>query len=495
MFLVVIGSLAVGAGTTYLLVRPVPGPAASASEAASSDDGPALAALAMPASATDVPAAPTLVHSPALQGDPAGEYVIGPADSTSASGTAEKALDMAAILVGPADTIDAMRRATYRLTLGGPQRRSVTATVDATLGVVVRDDESGAEQGRIAGVCYLKLHGAIVGCKRGDALLLQALHWMHRGQLVRPLLEKPWRIASSGAIQTDNRLQNTISIEVPGAAPSGEVQSVATLDPRGRRLLRLSINTVAEPGEVPAGELPRREGEASPAPKGGPDPGQERRSEGDRTADVRQVELEFSEPRSFLGLQFSGTIRVRTPLDGTLGQDVTVHVVDVTRGGEVPSTPPAPALPKGLITGSRLASTAMVFPLEGSGQVLAKLDKITPKPLLQAVIDQFEVIEAYGALGGEPSEGVQLWLIPRWPSALTSPGVQPHVASIPVALRVVGRFSKVPMEQLNAEAAKVLAEVEGAGHKPAGGQRTTATYLDRDGVTGRITVFVQVPVE
>lgn len=502
MLLVVIGSLAVGAATTYLVLRPHAGPEPAVPAATAAADAATPVAPALAASATDIPAAPTLVHSPALQADPAGEYVIGPGDSTAANGNAEKALDMAGIVVGPADTIDGLRRATYRLTLGGPQRRSVTAVVDATLGVVVRDDETGEEQGRIAGLCYVKVRGAVLGCKRGDALLLQALHWMHRGQLVRPLQDKPWRIGSSGAALTAGRVLNIVSFEVPGAAASGEVQAIATLDPRGRRLLQVAVNTVAEPGEVRDAELAKPQAKPPeakpPAPAsaaGEPSQGQAGGPQAERAAAKGRVLLEFSEPRSFAGLQLAGTVRISTPLDGERGRDVMAHVIEVTRGGELPAQPPAHVQPAGLIKGARLSSTAMVFPLEGHSQCMPRLEKLGSGPLLQAVINQFEVVEAFGALGSDPGESVQLWLVPRWPSALTSPGVQPHVATIPVAVKVVGRFARVMPEQIPAEVAKVLAEVEAAGHKPAGGQRTTVSYLDRDVETGRLTICVEVPVQ
>ena len=497
LFLVVIGSVAAGAVATYLVVRPAAPPVSAVAAAAGPAEG-APVAPALAASATDVPAAPTLVHSPALQGDPAGEYVIGSSDSTAASGTAEKALDMASIVVGSGDAIQGLRRATYRLTLGGPLRRSVTAVVDATLGIVVRDDESGEEQGRVGGVCYVKQRGAVLGCRHGDAMLLQALHWMHRGQLVKPLLDSPWRISGSGAQMVNGRVLNSISFEVPGAAPSGEVTAVATLDPRGRRLLGVSVNAVKIAGEEPPNELPRpgaKDKQGGSQPGGGPGPGPEGDRADDRSGAAGQIALEFSEPRSFAGLQLAGTLRVRTPLDGARGRDVTVHVIDVSRGGEVPKTAPAFAVPKGLSSSSRLHGTAMVFPLEGHDQCLSRLAKLSDEVLLNAVADQFDAVEAFGPLGGERSEGVQLWLVPRWPSALTSPGVQPHVASVPVAVKVVGRFAQVAVEQVPAEVAMVLAEVEAAGHKPAGGQRTTVAYLDRDPQSGRVTIRVDVPVQ
>lgn len=497
LFLVVIGSVAVGAAATYLAVKPAAPPASAAAAAAGASEG-APVAPALAASPTDVPAAPTLVHSPALQGDPAGEYVIGPGDSTAASGTAEKALDMASIVVGPADAIQGLRRATYRLTLGGPLRRSVTAVVDATLGVVVRDDESGEEQGRIGGVCYVKQRGAVVGCRHGDAMLMQALHWMHRAQLVKPLLDSPWRISGSGAQMVNSRVLNSISFEVPGAAPSGEATAVATLDPRGRRLLGISVNAAKIEGEEPASELPRpseknQQRDSQPGGGPGPDPAGDRA--GDRSGVAGQIALEFSEPRAFAGLQLAGTLRVRTPLDGARGRDVTVHVIDVSRGGEVPKTAPAFAVPKGLSSSSRLHGTAMVFPLQGHEQCLTRLAKLSDEVLLNAVADQFDALEAFGPLGSAQGEGVQLWLVPRWPSALTSPGVQPHVAAVPVAVKVVGRFAQLTMDQVPAEVATVLAEVEAAGHKPAGGQRTTVAYLDRDPLSGRLTVRIDVPVQ
>ncbi len=497
LFLVVIGSLALGAAVTYVVLRPaaVPQPSVGALPPSSDPAGPVAAALG--ASATDVPAAPTLVHSPALQGDPAGEYVIGPAESTAASGTAEKALDMAAIAVGSAEAIQALRRATYRLTLGGPQRRSVIVAVDTAVGAVLRDEESGEEQGLIGGVCYAKRRGAVFGCKHGDAMLLQALYWMHRGQLVRPLLESPWRMQGSGARMANGRLLNSVSLEVPGASPSGDVTVELALDPRGRRLLQVAVNAVKQVGEPPANEEP---GPAAKPPQGGPTGrdgpgrGQEDDSLGDRLQARGKVALEFSEPRSFAGLQLAGTLRVRTPLDGARGRDVTIHIIDVSRGADIAAKAPAFGAPKGLTSGARLASTAMVFPLEGHSQFFPRLESLGAGALLSAVVDQFEAVEAFGPLGGEPGEGVQLWLVPRWPSALTSPGVQPHVAAVPVAVKVVGRFAQVTLEQVPAEVAKVLAEVEAAGHKPAGGQRTTVAYLDRDLQTERLTIHVEVPV-
>lgn len=460
-----LGSLAVGAAGAALWLRApaaVDPPLAPPSAVA---PAPAVAA-AVAASATDMPVAPTLVHSPALQGDPAGEFVVG------VTGDAAKALDMAALAVGSADAGRSLRRATYRLTLGGAQRRSVTVLADAELGVVLRDDESGLEQGRIGGVCYTRRQGAVLGCRRGEVLLLQGLHWMHRGQLVRPLSEAPWRIGATGAQSDSGRVLNKVELEVPGAAVNGAVAALATLDPRGRRLLRLEISAarVATPG-ITAGSTEVKALE----------PG--------------TVGLEFSEPRSFSGMLLAGTLRLTSTLDGPRSRDVTIHVIDVTPGADVPAKAPALALPKGLQRGAQLVATAMVFPLDGHDQVLARLSKLAGEVLTSGVVDQFEVVEAMAPLGAAAGEGMQLWLLPRWPSALALQGVQPHVAKVATAAKVVGRFAQVPLAQVPAEAAAVLAEVEAAGHKPSAGQRTLVSYLDHDPETDRVTVAVEVPVD
>lgn len=461
-----LGSLAVGAAGTYLLVRaPAAGDAPLAATAPAAAPAPAVAA-AQAASATDIPVAPTLVHSPALQGDPAGEYVVG------VSGDAAKALDMAAFTVGSPDATQALRRATYRLTLGGAQRRSVTVYADADLGVVLRDDESAEEQGRIGGVCYNKRYGAVLGCKRGEVLLLQALHWMHRGQLVRPLLDPPWRIGAKGAVSDNGRVLNKVEVEAPGAAVNGAVAALATLDPRGRRLMKL---------EVSAARLATAGVQAGSTEVKSKEPG--------------SIALEFSEPRSFSGLMLAGTLKLSSSLDGPRSRDISIHVIEVTPGAELPAKAPVLAMPKGLLRGSRLAATAMVFPLASHELIFPRLDKLVAEVLLSAVVDQFEVVEAMAPLGSAPNEGFQLWLLPRWPSALAAPGVQPHVASVATAAKVAGRFAQVSIEQVPAEVAAVLAEVETAGLKPSAAQRSTVTYLDHDPETQRVTIRVEVPVD
>lgn len=461
-----LGSLAVGAAGTYLLVRaPAGGDGPAAATAPVAAPATAVAA-AQAASATDIPVAPTLVHSPALQGDPAGEYVVG------VSGDAAKALDMAAFTVGAPDATKALRRATYRLTLGGAQRRSVTVYADADLGVVLRDDESTEEQGRIGGVCYNKRYGAVVGCKRGEVLLLQALHWMHRGQLVRPLLDPPWRIGAKGVVSDNGRPLNKVEVETPGAPVNGAVTALATLDPRGRRLMKLEVSAArVTAAGVQAGSTEVKSNE----------PG--------------SIALEFSEPRSFSGLMLAGTLKLSSALDGPRGRDISIHVIEVTAGAELPAKAPALALPKGLQRGSRLAATAMVFPVASHDLFFPRLDKLEAEVLLNAVIDQFEIVEAMGPLGAAANEGLQLWLVPRWPSALTGPGVQPHVASVATAAKVAGRFAQVPLEQVPAEVAAVLAEVEAAGLKASAAQRSSVTYLDHDPETQRVTIRIEVPVD
>jgi len=425
--------------------------------------GPAIGASEAP-TAVAAPVAPTEAALGVLAG-PRGEFVIhNPADG-------ERALTMAAETVGDPRALADLRTATWRLYIGGALQWSGELVADSRGGAILRQDETRHEIGWQGGVCWMRRGDAVLPCMRPHSTLVRAMQWLHWLLSAQALAEAPWRVVkgTTGPAPSGSVRANAVVIEGGPNSDSG----VVFADPVTHRMLGAELPRV------------RRYGGPVDLPE----------SVTDHQMPLH-TELWLDDPRPFGGAQVASLARIKVD-GGAKGPDaLVVRVVEVRSGGVVPARPPELTLPKGLRVGPRLGGPAPVYDVGSHDQVDERSDQAREALGTFWLHVAFDVVEAFGPLGGPADSGVQLWLWPTTQAALVAPGLAPLLKTIPTEAAAARKYVQVTTAGVPAALQVVQAEVEAAGHKLAHGRRATAHYVAFGATpTSPFTIEFVVPIE
>jgi hypothetical protein len=421
--------------------------------AATNDPEAAVVAPPLPATATGLAQPGTVT----VVGGPPGDFVV----RELADGA--QALKYAEELLGSETAVAALQQSTWRLNISGNMQRAVTIQLDTARGMVMRDDESGDELGWLEGACWTARGEVVVACSPIHAGTARALYWMLRAQAVAPLRAPPWQVAKATAFNDQGQLINTVTLEPHGAVAAAPGMVLVHTDARSRRVVRLDVTDT------------RLETDRAVVPQ------------------PRAV-IEFSDPLPFGALTLSASAHLRIG-DYDPPDELHLRLVGVRRGASVPTKARPPQWPKDLQVGTRAAGAAMVFEVGAREKIPEQLGQLERQIVTPMRLLQFDIVEAQPPAGTAAGSGVQLWMVPRNPIALTVPAVVPHVRQVPAELAVVRRYVSVPSDQIPAEIATTLQAAEKAGHKPQPDHRTTVTYLAYgDGKPRMVIAEIAVPI-
>lgn len=459
IWLIIAAVIALVAGGLWFMRPTTPTPTPAPAKPSAGQDSAAHTEL-VPV-APPLPATPVALATPqtvTVVGGPPGDFVIvDPADGS-------KALRYAVETVGTDKAIATLDKSTWRLVLSGGMQRTATVQADLAHGFVLRDDETGEEIGWLDGTCWQAEGDVVLPCQPLMAGLARSLHWMMRAQLAAPLTSTPWKIAGANAQNQDGKLRNAVTLDAGGPIHAATGMVVVQLDARSRRVAQVVVTSSRKQADKIEGHLPKGT-------------------------------MEFSDPQSLGAVTVASTIKL-TIGDYVGPDEVVIRLLDVHAGAQVPTKPRPTGWPKELRLGARPGGLGLLFEVGTHAKLSSELLRLIEKQVVHPLrLLQFQIVEAQAPLGSDNASGVQLWLVPRTPVALTGPGLQPHTKPLPAELAVAKRIAEVGYNEVPAEIAATLQAVEKAGYKPAPDRRTTVTYLaNGEGETPKVTVEIAVPI-
>lgn len=442
------------------------GPAANASGRAGADaqagpnDPSPTVQLAEAWTAVAPMAAPTMTAEEFQLGGPMKEFRV----NTVAD--APKALGMAVEANGGPKALDPLKRATWRVFVGGGMQWSGQLVADSAGSALLKDDNSGQEIGWHAGTCWLARNGVVVPCHRSASAFVYSMMWLHRISTVQSLAAAPWRPQSVSQTQANNQLVNSLHM---GGGPDGQV-AVLFLDLRSRRIVGADLRVTESTQQATNNDSAMARGE---------------------------IWLENLRP--FGSAVLAATARVTVDTEMLQAKELLVSVLSVQSGEhgglQVPVKVPAFTVGVPLKLTSRPAGLGLVFEIGQHAKFEPRLMEVLKGFNSFWMESQFDIVEAFGPLGTPADSAIQAWLMPLSHTAMAMPGLEVHTKPLAAELAVARKVVQVQLEQLPAALAAFLSEVEKAGHIPAPDHRSTARLLAVDGSHAELAIVeLDVPI-